>query len=73
MDYTLKEGTVVSVPTYSLHRDESVWGPDAHEFNPERWFADNKASLQRAFGAFSLGPRYVLHYEPLDEQVLTQR
>ncbi|KAG6839759.1 hypothetical protein C0991_011914 [Blastosporella zonata] len=62
------EGTVVSVPSYSIHRDTEVWGADAEEFRPERWFAqegkENTASekerlarMQRTFNPFSVGPR----------------
>ncbi|KAG6855453.1 hypothetical protein H0H87_002643, partial [Tephrocybe sp. NHM501043] len=30
-------GTVVSVPSYSIHRDPAVWGDDTEAFRPERW------------------------------------
>ncbi|KAK7606278.1 cytochrome P450, partial [Phyllosticta paracitricarpa] len=30
-------GIIVSVPTWSLHRDGRLWGPDANEFRPDRW------------------------------------
>ena len=33
------EGTVLSVPTYTIHRDKAVWGEDALEWKPERWLA----------------------------------
>ncbi|KAK4458173.1 benzoate 4-monooxygenase [Cladorrhinum samala] len=49
-------GTVLSVPTYSVHRSKEVWGPDADEFRPERWF--NVTPRQKAaFIPFSHGPR----------------
>nr|BED42915.1 cytochrome P450 monooxygenase [Trametes versicolor] len=51
------EGTVLSVPGYTLHRDKAVWGDDADEFRPERWFGKDKAAMQRAFAPFSVGPR----------------
>ena len=57
---TFPEGTVLSVPTYSLHRDEGVWGEDADVFRPERWLEGEGADvsgLGRGFNPFSYGPR----------------
>jgi benzoate 4-monooxygenase len=51
------EGTTVSVPSYSIHRDRKVWGNDAEDFRPERWFERDQATLQKAFSPFSFGPR----------------
>ncbi|VDB84013.1 unnamed protein product [Peniophora sp. CBMAI 1063] len=42
---TLTDGTSVHIPAHteilvnihSLNTDESIWGPDAHEWKPERW------------------------------------
>ncbi|CRG86957.1 hypothetical protein PISL3812_03970 [Talaromyces islandicus] len=49
-------GTVLSVPAYTVHHSEEIWGPDAYEFNPERW--DNVTERQKnAFMPFSIGPR----------------
>ncbi|KAI2610643.1 putative benzoate 4-monooxygenase cytochrome P450 [Hypoxylon fragiforme] len=49
-------GTVLSVPTYSIHHSTEIWGPDADEFRPERW--ENVTARQRnAFIPFSTGPR----------------
>lgn len=49
-------GTVLSVPTYSIHHSREIWGPDADEFRPERW--DDATERQRnAFIPFSFGPR----------------
>lgn len=59
----LKEGTVVSSPLYCLHRNEVVWGENAHEFYPERWLeasADAKKEMMRSFAPFSVGPRACL-------------
>jgi cytochrome P450 len=30
-------GTVVSVSTHVINRDESIWGPDTDSYNPNRW------------------------------------
>ncbi|KAI5116460.1 hypothetical protein M0805_005873 [Coniferiporia weirii] len=54
---TFPEGTVLSVPSYTIHRDTGVWGADAEVFRPERWFELDQAEMQRAFNPFSFGPR----------------
>ncbi|EIW78435.1 cytochrome P450 monooxygenase pc-bph [Coniophora puteana RWD-64-598 SS2] len=51
------EGTILSVPTYTLHRDKRVWGDDPEIFRPERWFEENSAKMHKAFNTFSFGPR----------------
>ncbi|OCH91279.1 cytochrome P450 [Obba rivulosa] len=51
------EGAVLSVPTYTVHRDADAWGADADVFRPERWFERDEKTLQRAFNPFSFGPR----------------
>jgi cytochrome P450 len=33
----IAKGTFVAVPIAAINRLESVWGPDAHAYNPERW------------------------------------
>lgn len=48
------EGAVLSMPGYTLHRDKAIWGDDAEEFRPERWFGPDKAAMQRAFAPFSV-------------------
>lgn len=49
-------GTVLSVPTYSIHHSTEIWGPDADEFRPERW--ESLTPRQKnAFIPFSHGPR----------------
>lgn len=49
-------GTVLSVPTYTMHHSKEIWGPDAGEFRPERW--DHVTARQKnAFIPFSTGPR----------------
>lgn len=53
-------GTTVSVPLYTLHRDESVWGADAAEYRPERWIeasTEEKKVMMDAFAPYSIGPR----------------
>jgi benzoate 4-monooxygenase len=49
--------TVLSVPSYTIHRDKDVWGEDADDFRPERWFERDQAAIQKTFNPFSFGPR----------------
>jgi benzoate 4-monooxygenase len=49
-------GTVLSVPTYSIHHSKEIWGPDADEFKPERWERLTPRQ-KKAFIPFSYGPR----------------
>jgi len=51
------EGTVLSVPTYTVHRNKEAWGEDADAFRPERWDEGDKVAMQKAFNPFSFGPR----------------
>lgn len=37
-----------------------MWGEDADEFRPERWFEEErKDGIQRTFNPFSFGPRWI--------------
>lgn len=52
------EGTIVSVPAYTIHRDKSFFGEDADEYNPDRWLdSSKKEKMDKAFSPFSHGPR----------------
>lgn len=31
----------------TVQLDKSIWGPDAREFKPERWFAENASALEK--------------------------
>ncbi|KAI0429150.1 cytochrome P450 [Xylaria sp. FL1042] len=54
--YYFPAGTVLSVPTYTMHHSREIWGQDADEFRPERW--EKATPRQRnAFIPFSHGPR----------------
>lgn len=49
-------GTVLSVPSYTIHHDAEIWGKDVDEFKPDRWL--NLTERQKtAFNPFSYGPR----------------
>ncbi|PYH45513.1 cytochrome P450 [Aspergillus saccharolyticus JOP 1030-1] len=55
-EHHFPEGTVLSVPSYSIHHDADVWGPDVEEFKPDRWL--NLTPRQKVcFNPFSYGPR----------------
>ncbi|KAH8593712.1 cytochrome P450 [Bisporella sp. PMI_857] len=48
--------SVLSVPAYTIHHSEDIWGPNASDFVPERW--DNLTERQKnSFIPFSYGPR----------------
>jgi benzoate 4-monooxygenase len=49
-------GTVLSVPAYTMHHSKEVWGADAEEFRPERWF-ELTPMQKKSFIPFSVGPR----------------
>lgn len=48
-------GTIVSSQAWTLHRDPSIWGPDADEFSPERWLEGR--GVEKAWWAFGSGGR----------------
>ncbi|KAK6955882.1 hypothetical protein Daesc_003528 [Daldinia eschscholtzii] len=54
--YYFPPGTVLSVPTYTMHHSREIWGDDADEFRPERW-EETTARQKNAFIPFSTGPR----------------
>lgn len=59
-DYFFPEGTIVGVNAWVMQHDQSVFGPDADEFRPERWMIDDKEKLslmERNWMPFGLGSR----------------
>ncbi|KAF9231318.1 cytochrome P450 [Melanogaster broomeanus] len=58
------QGAVLSVPTYTIHRDKTAWGDDADVFRPKR----------KRFNPFSFGPRsepaWVVILHPLELLVI---
>jgi len=46
--YKITAGTNVIYQTYMLHRDERFWGPDALQFDPERWMDERTKRCARA-------------------------
>ncbi|KAF5344797.1 hypothetical protein D9758_014423 [Tetrapyrgos nigripes] len=63
MGHFFPEGTILSVPSYTTHRDPTVWGGDPGDvefYRPERWLEADKETLgmmNKAFIPFSVGPR----------------
>ncbi|KAJ7704182.1 cytochrome P450 [Mycena olivaceomarginata] len=67
-DRVFPVGAVLSVPSYSIHRDPAMWGADVETFRPERWLGPaagegeaeweaRRDAMQRAFNPFSVGPK----------------
>jgi len=54
-------GTDIGWNTYTFQQDPEYWGPDAHEFMPDRWTQERAAQLRNfAFMPFHAGPRICL-------------
>lgn len=51
------EGCRVGVNPYVLHYDASIFGKDAEDFNPDRWFRDEAANMDRYMFQFGSGAR----------------
>ncbi len=56
--YAIPAGTAMSVLIPGLHRDQSVWGADAEEFNPDHFSPENKPTIPpNAYKPFGFGMR----------------
>lgn len=56
--YKLKKKTFVTALTLMLHRDTSVWGPDAEKFNPDNFSREAEAARPiNAYKPFGNGQR----------------
>lgn len=42
----LKEGTIVGVNAVVIHRDTTIFGEDALEFNPDRWLGTDEERIK---------------------------
>lgn len=40
-DRHFSRGTVLSINPWVIHHSKECWGPDAREFNPDRWLGKN--------------------------------
>lgn len=54
-DISFSEGTVLSCSPYVLQTSKSLWGEDAAEYNPDRWFGPSAASLEKFFCPWGAG------------------
>ncbi|KAK3403125.1 cytochrome P450 [Sordaria brevicollis] len=63
-EWTIPRGTPVGMTQILMHWDESIYGKDAREFNPERWmdedFKKRVAGGERMWAPFSRGSRNCL-------------
>jgi cytochrome P450 len=50
-------GTVVGMSAYTMHHSREIWGPNADDFEPDRWLAPDGHSLDQYMCAFSKGAR----------------
>lgn len=48
-DQHFPEGTILSINSWVVHHNKEIWGPDAREFNPDRWTRDDAAFLDKYF------------------------
>ncbi|KAJ5660929.1 cytochrome P450 [Penicillium longicatenatum] len=53
-------GTIVGMSTYTMHTSVDAWGPDAREFNPDRWIGPESKGLEQWMCTFSKGARMCL-------------
>ena len=57
--HKIPKGTQLVIPVASIHRDRSIWGDDADEFNPDRWLEKKNAGVTTNFAVMTFihGPR----------------
>lgn len=51
-----REGTIVGMSPWVVHRDRDVFGPDADDWNPDRWLCEKpqRAAMERSL--LTVGP-----------------
>ncbi|KAL1632890.1 hypothetical protein SLS58_011283 [Diplodia intermedia] len=63
-------GAIIGCSAYSVHYDESVWGPDARQFRPERWLTDDAKRLANYLVSFSKGSRQCIGINLAEAEIL---
>lgn len=48
-DKHFPEGTILSINPWVMHHNKEIWGPDAREFNPDRWSRADASDLDKFF------------------------
>ncbi|XP_055540776.1 probable cytochrome P450 313a4 isoform X2 [Wyeomyia smithii] len=62
-EMNIPPGTTLLMNFYALHRRQDLWGPDADQFNPERFREENSASRHPfCYFPFGGGPRVCIGY-----------
>ncbi|KAK3195251.1 hypothetical protein Dsin_026561 [Dipteronia sinensis] len=58
-DIVIPRGMGIRIPIAMLQQDPHLWGPDAHQFNPERFAHGISAAckIPQAYMPFGIGPR----------------
>lgn len=57
-DLVVPKGVTLLINFFNLHRRKDIWGPDAEDFNPDRFLPENVAQRHsHSFLPFSGGPR----------------
>lgn len=59
----LPDGTVVGMNAWVVHRDRSIFGADADEWNPDRWMGpkdERRAAMERSLLTVSLVDGYLI-------------
>lgn len=59
----LNRGTIVYISIYLLHREKSIWGPDAEKFSPERFLREEDAAKSNGYMPFGSGGRSCAGYQ----------
>ncbi|KAJ7284064.1 cytochrome P450 [Mycena rebaudengoi] len=63
----IPKGQAITIPILAVNRDPAIWGPDAHQFIPERWesMAQTSNTIPGVWGqmlTFLGGPRNCIGY-----------
>lgn len=56
-NYEIPSGTNIVISTTAIHLDRSIWGSDAEEFNPKRFYDHDLRKFDFLLYPFSAGPR----------------